>query len=173
MRLHISPKWIFSRQRRIEKRIFRLAFACCVAAGLLAPGVSCQPKHSVDHAQVTGKMLFKGKPLPGGRLTCLTVNGRFANTGDIDENGNYEIKAPVGDVGISVDNSMLRGNTTRRHLKRPNTEEHAIKGICVRIPNRYRWVDQSGLKYTVKPGPQQFDISLTDTPDSIPEASGK
>jgi hypothetical protein len=141
--------------------------------GLLAWGVGCQSKRSVEHARVTGKVLFNGKPLPGGRLTFLTVNGGFASTGDIDENGNYQIEAPVGEVGISVDNSMLRSKVTPRHLKRPNTEEHALKGTWVQIPPRYRLVDQSGLNYTVKPGLQQFDINLSDAPDPAPATPGK
>src|SRR5260370_1315116 len=59
---------------------------------------------SVERAEVTGKVLFKGQPLPGGRVTFVTVQGGFAHGGTIDERGNYTLSAPVGEVRIAVDN---------------------------------------------------------------------
>ncbi|HBI46455.1 MAG TPA: hypothetical protein DDY78_26920 [Planctomycetales bacterium] len=62
----------------------------------------------MEHADVSGKVLFQGKPLPGGQVTFVVVKGGFASSGPIGENGNYQIKSPVGDVEISVDNRMLQ-----------------------------------------------------------------
>jgi|YelNatPaOPRAMG01_1025707.scaffolds.fasta_scaffold179848_1 hypothetical protein len=163
----------------ISKLILRLA-CYCLWCGLLAliGGCGKNPK-SVEHAEVTGKVLYEGKPLPGGQVTFVTVNGGFVSSGHIDQNGNYRISAPVGEVIIGVDNSMLQpgggggkgkggGNAPKGgavHPNRPDSEsENPIKGRWVNIPLTYADPQQSGLKYTVKPGPQTYDIKLTSTP---------
>jgi hypothetical protein len=121
--------------------------------------------------EVSGKVLFKGNPLPGGRVTFAAIEGGFASTRPIDENGNYKINAPIGAVLISVDNRMLQPRRGARRgqehrLKRPDSEvveEEPIKGRrYVKIPERYANCDTSGLTYTVKPEAQTHDIELSD-----------
>ncbi len=90
-----------------------MRYGCCLLIGILVLTPGCKSRHSVDRAKVTGKVLLQGKPLPGGRVTFLSVNGGFASSDVIDENGNYQIEAPVGDVKIAVDNSMVGGGGRR------------------------------------------------------------
>jgi hypothetical protein len=157
----------------------RYWFCLLVAFLLLAPG--CKSRHSVERARVTGKVTFQGKPLPGGRVNFLAVNGAYATSGIIDENGNYEIDAPVGEVKIAVDNSMVEGGGRRKgppfnlpRSKQPpgHEEEQPIKGKYVDIPSRYRNTEDSGLIYTVKSGQQTHDIELSNARTPTPGAPG-
>lgn len=157
-----------------------LRLACgCLSLGLLILLVGCKgSSRGAQHAEVTGKVTFKGKPLPGGRISFADLKKGFASTGVIDESGNYQIKAPVGEMKISVDNSMLEqrrfggGAPKMQHPKPPGseTDEAPIKGQYVNLPSQYRDPAASGLSYTVKPGSQTHDIDLSDSP---PPASGK
>ncbi len=167
-----SPIFTDSLQRGIEKLVFRLA-CCCLSFGLLTLMAGCsKTPRSAEHVEVSGKVLLQGKPLPGGRVMFVTVKGGFASSATIDENGNYQIKAPVGDVEIGVDNQMLanrRGPKQTPHPKKPDAEaagaNQPVKGRWVKLPNRYADPHTSGLKYTVTPGSQTHNIELSDTPD--------
>jgi hypothetical protein len=155
----------------IVKSLLRLLCGCLLL-GLLTGTTGCKKGlHSTTHEEVSGKVLFKGKPLPGGRVTFAAIEGGFASTRPIDENGDYKINAPIGNVLISVENRMFQpGGGARRgdpkhNLKRPDAQgvEEEMKGRrYVPIPERYTNCDTSGLTYTVKPGAQTHDIELSD-----------
>jgi hypothetical protein len=162
----------------LNKSILRLVCGCLLL-GLLTGTIGCKKSlHSTTHEEVSGKVLFNGKPLPGGRVTFAAIEGGFASTRPIDEKGNYKIDAPIGDVLISVDNRMFLPRDAKKqarqqavHPKRPAAqaeEEGPSKGRYVPIPERYANCDTSGLTYTVKPGPQTHDIELTDKPSPSP-----
>jgi hypothetical protein len=150
----------------------RRTYWLCSAFGLWVLAAGCSKSHprSVEHVEVTGKVLFQGKPLPGGQITFLTPIGGFANTGPIDENGIYHISAPVGPVQIGVDNRALQPQTQELDKRlskirgRPieSLELKGLKGRYVAIPPKYYRVDTSGLTYEVKPEPQTYDIVLDD-----------
>jgi hypothetical protein len=146
----------------------RIAYLC-LWLGLLTLLIGCgKNPYSVDHAEVSGKVLFGGKPLPGGKVTFITVNGGFASIGTIDENGNDQIKAPVGEVEIGVTNQMLKSNAGAKgkHIlaKAEAKERQPLKGRWVKIPPQYEDPHASGLKYTVKRGEQTHDIELSANP---------
>lgn len=152
--------------------------ACCgFVLGILTLMTGCgKGQHSVEHTEVSGKVLFGGKPLPGGKVTFITVDGGFASTGTIDENGNYQIKAPVGEVEIGVTNRMLQskvGAKGKPLLAKTEAKEHqALKGRWVKIPTQYEDPHASGLKYTVKQGAQTHDIELSANPSPVSGAPG-
>ncbi len=170
MHVGISPERIARRHREVSQYFPRPAAWCCLALGLLVLSAGCKTSaRSAKSTEVTGKVTFNGNPLPGGRIVFQTVSGGFASTGDIDESGNYTINAPVGEVQISIDNTMLTQRMETPHPKRPGAEDaKPLKGKFVRLPARYRDITRSGLKYTVKPGPapQTHDIELNNTPDA-------
>lgn len=149
--------------------LFRRPACCCLSLGLLTLLAGCgRNPHSVEHTEVSGKVLFQGKPLLGGTVSFVAVNGGFPSTGIIDENGNYQIKAPVGDVEIGVTNRMLqpkRGSKGMPLLKKAEAKERQpLKGRWIKIPSRYEDPHTSGLKYKVTRGPQTHDIELSDNP---------
>ena len=153
---------------------------CCALIGLLAWVAGCnQNPRETEHAEVSGKVLIDNKPLPGGQISFVTVKGGFAASGNIDENGNYSIKAPIGEVTITVNNGCLQsqsgggGGGKKKggsggkapkdlpHPKEVEKEVQPIKGHWVSIPSRYANADTSELKYTVTPGQQTYDVKLT------------
>jgi hypothetical protein len=132
---------------------------------------------SVEYAEVTGRVLYDGKPLPGGTVTFLAVKGGFSGGGAIDENGNYKAEAPVGPVLIAVENRMLvqgkggagrvnrsEGMKQRGAKSTESVTEVRPQGHYVPIPGKYNFPDQSGLTYTVEKGAQTHDIILGDNP---------
>jgi hypothetical protein len=135
---------------------------------LIVLAVGCGgPRRSVEHVTVTGQVLFKGKPLPGGRVTFVTTQGAFASTGDIDEQGNYKVTAPAGEVKIGVDNQMLSPRSkgapasAAKGAGRPNGAEATLpKGTYVAIPRKYTDPETSGLTYTVTKGQTSHNIDL-------------
>jgi hypothetical protein len=145
----------------------------CLALGLLLPAIGCQgPKKSIEMAEVSGKVLFKGQPLPGGRITFVSKEAPgFTGSGNIDEQGNYKCQVPVGEAKVSVDNQMLQATGGGRKgpgapankpgLKRPGSEDaQPQKGRYVLIPNKYYSPDNSGLVFTIKPGSQTIEVRL-------------
>jgi len=151
----------------ISKPVLRLA-CCCLSIGLLALMAGCGNPRAPQEADVSGKVLFQGKPLPGGKVSFIAVKGGFSAIGTIDENGVYQIKAPVGEVQISVTNRMLQPRSepagAQRLSKARGGEKQTIKGRWVKIPDQYEDPSTSGLKYTVTRGSQTHDIELSDNP---------
>lgn len=169
------------------KPFLRLS-CCCLSLGLLIVMAGCGgTPRSVQTADVSGKVTFQGKALPGGRLAFVAVKGGFPSSAIISEDGTYQIKAPIGDVKIGVENGMLKpqggggkmGKGSRgggppkggSHPKQPGAEpkEEPVKGKYVAIPLIYADPATSGLTYTVKSGSQTHDIELsTSTPSGAP-----
>jgi hypothetical protein len=161
-------------------RIIRLT-SCCTMMGLLAWVAGCnQTPRGTEHAEVSGKVYIDNKPLPGGQISFVAVKGGFAAAGIIDENGNYKINAPIGEVTITVNNGALQaqqpplkvkgkggGGQAPKELPHPKEvagEVQAIKGRWVSIPSRYAQADTSELKYTVTAGPQTHEVKMTSAP---------
>jgi hypothetical protein len=166
-------RWVL--RVRFARRTFGLASGLCLALGLLLPAVGCQPnkKKEPPYAEVSGTVLYKNKPLPGGEVTFVNEGG-FTGSATIGEDGKYTVKAPTGPVKIAVDNAMLntagamsgRGRgpappANQPRLKRPDSEPpKKMPGRFVPIPQKYYNPEESGLTYTVTSGSQTFDIKL-------------
>jgi hypothetical protein len=109
---------------------------------------------------------YNGKPVTGGEITFLAAKGGFAGGGTIEEDGSYKATSvPVGEVKITVNNKMLqKGRGVPRSgpmLKRPDAEQpKEFKGTYIDLPSKYGNADETDLTYTVKPGPQTYDITL-------------
>jgi hypothetical protein len=163
---------------RVGKSAARSACWRCLLFCPLMLALGCGGSgRSVEHVEVKGRVLHKGEPLPGGRVTFVATDRGFAISADIDEQGNYTIKAPVGAVIISVDNRMLsrQGVAAAKNLPkgagRPPSEGGGkdmlkeappVKGTYKQIPSKYYLPETSGLTYTVQKGSQTHDIELTD-----------
>jgi hypothetical protein len=144
--------------------------------GLLLSG--CSRSGLGREGEVSGKVTYKGKPLPGGQVTFMTPQG-YGFNGVIDPEGNYKVRPLVGEVRIAVDNSMLaRPHESAQDMRRrmgmepapgvkvegQKSAAPAITGTYVPLPDKYRSPDTSGLTYTVKSGSQTHDIELSDNP---------
>jgi len=141
---------------------------------LLLLSAGCSSKGAV-----TGKVLYQGKPLPGGTVTFFCGSkGTF--TSPIKEDGSYNVdKVPAGDVKIGVETQSL--NRNRGAIpKMPDGYKEKFKsmipqdvdagevmpgfasspGKYVSIPEHYSDPEKSGLTYTVTGGQQPHDIEL-------------
>jgi hypothetical protein len=123
---------------------------------------------------VTGKVSYEGKPIPAGRVTFLDGKGQTYSS-PIGDDGGYSIpKVPAGEVKIAVDTgapppnipapAAVKGKTGAP----PGVPPEALKAYdfeaqrakYVKIPNKYKDPEKSGLTYTVTGGSQTHDIVL-------------
>jgi hypothetical protein len=117
-------------------------------------------------ATVSGKVTYKGEPLPAGSVAIYGANGKVQSV-TIGTDGTYTIsKAPVGDVKMTVvtpnpsPGAQQSKGATRKH---PGAEDTASSPPLkvVPIPERYTDPDKSGLNFTLKPGEQTINLDLT------------
>lgn len=112
-------------------------------------------------AQVTGKVMYQGKPVPKGTISFVPTapDGRNA-TGQLDEAGNYRLQtenpgdgALIGEynVAISARDEVVLDYTP----KKPIPPKYLA-------PAKYEKPDGSGLKATVKSGSNAIDFDLVD-----------
>ncbi|MFM7151072.1 MAG: carboxypeptidase-like regulatory domain-containing protein [Gemmataceae bacterium] len=124
---------------------------------------------------LSGKVSFKGTPLKGGNVTFISLDGKPTLNATISENGTYSVnKIPTGAVSICVETKSLRKATQGMNIPKYEPPKGAAvpeggykpTGLVdnsknyMEIPAKYEKPDSSGLKYTVKPGPQVHDIPL-------------
>jgi hypothetical protein len=150
------------------------------AVVILSFGCGKDP-HTTEYGEVSGKVIFQGKPLPGGDVSFIAVKGAFASSGPIEEDGSYKIKAPLGEVQIGVNNRKLaprdptRGPPKERLRATPRgmikVDDQPKKGRYVPLPAAVADPATSGLRYTVKPGSQTYDIELSKVPPANPNAA--
>jgi len=123
---------------------------------------------------VSGKVTYRGKPLPAGTVIFVTqAGGGFsANIRD----GEYRVeRLPEGPAKIAVstpaNTAHLKGLIAKmqpppemRKKARPDqpAEEPPADVPTVQIPARFQDPEKSGLTYTVKSGSQKYDIDLPD-----------
>ncbi len=118
----------------------------------------------VSQAEVSGRVTYRGRPLPGGVVTFISARG-LSGTAAVGSDGSYQVLAPVGDLKVSVDNRMLRKPGGRpagyRVGGRPEGEAlRPLTGTYVPLPEKYAAAETSGLSCHVSRGAQTFDIRL-------------
>ncbi len=133
----------------------------------------------IEQAEVSGKVLYQGKPLPGGNVKFVNNSGYIGICVIDPADGSYKLEAPVGEVKIAVDNRMLNTGgrqrppvdlsaAKRERPDRPGGGGQVITGTFVPLPSHYSDPERSGLKYTVKQGQQTHDIELSGNPNQPP-----
>jgi hypothetical protein len=149
---------------------------------LLLPFVAGCSRPAEQQGEVSGKVTYRGKPLPGGRITFVGAKG-YTGAAVISLQGEYHLKAPLGEVHIGVFNQMLNKNNPdsqkmasfirgkKEFMKQraksdeksqPATANEEVIGTYVKIPARYADPTTSGLTYTVQSGSQTHDVELAD-----------
>jgi hypothetical protein len=150
-----------------------------LAASLFCTLIGCQ-KTPPPTGEVSGKLTYKGEPVPMGRINFVTEDGRAAS-GEI-KNGTYKVPAaPIGLVKIEIVGTGGAGNpnnprsvevpkghggeaqleVARRMGANPPASVPTYqppKGMT--IPQKYGNTNTSGLTYEVVVGPQNHDIEL-------------
>ncbi len=149
---------------------------------LLLPVVmGCGP----GQGKVSGRVLFNGAPLPGGRVTFRPADPKQNSvSAALDEQGNYQATLPAGEVMVSIDNRELEPRAPRSRTPLPDALSPEAKKLLgpakpdksqpksaantpekrssryVKIPSKYHDAETSGLQFTVRPGNQPHDIEL-------------
>jgi hypothetical protein len=150
---------------------------------LLLAMAGCGP----GQGKVTGRVLYAGTPVPGGRVLFVPVTpGQNSVSALLTEGGDYEAVLPTGEVQVSVDNRELEPRPAIPHgiprglpggaqakiaeaLKKEamaapagSTENprQKIPGKYLAIPKKYYDPKTSGIQFTVQRGDQKHDIEL-------------
>jgi hypothetical protein len=127
-----------------------------VAVGLLQLS-GCDAKGTV-----TGKVTFKGQPLPNGLVVFVDRDGNYFPA-RIQGDGSYatSAKVPCGLMKVTV------GTVRLGRLVHP--EERVTPPDYIRIPRHYADPDKSGIVLDVRRGSQVFTIDLEDDfePDEL------
>ena len=134
---------------------FRSAGFLAASALALLAGCGGEP---TGHVQ--GKVTIDGEPVRTlGSVALQTADGRVVNSNLND--GVYSLpQAPLGPARLSVvvrPLPVIFGNPAAGKTG----SEAPPPAKFVPIPERYTDPARSGLTYTVKPGEQTFDISLS------------
>jgi hypothetical protein len=141
-------------RRRLDLGLLALSLGVALAG--------CAPRT----AQVSGKVTFKDKPLPAGTVIFTSDDGKRVDTSEIAEDGSYTMAhAPVGPVKISVQThrppTIGLAKAPVMHMGDNVGKVEDKVGKYVAIPPKYAEPADSGLTFTVQPGPQTHDITLT------------
>ena len=110
---------------------------------------------------VSGAISYKKTPLTMGTIMFMNDKGKTAQAQIKD--GKYTIvKAPVGEVLISVQVPELKGRAAEFASKYPKDFQGSAfkQAEAVPIPAHYADVKKSNLRYAVKAGEQTHDIDL-------------
>ena len=126
---------------RTKLRTMRIVAIGLALAALLTSG--CKSENRT--AEVSGRVMFQGKPLSGGIVRFHSASDDRSGFATIHPDGTYALSsAPVGKVKISVDTAHLR-----RH-----------RNVHLPIPEKYRSFKTTDLTYKVQPGSQSHDLLL-------------
>jgi hypothetical protein len=117
-------------------------------------------------ATVTGKVTYKGDPVPAGTVSFFGSRDQVASAA-LRPDGSYEAAGvPVGEVKVTV-TTPLPGPSQEQLAKNPMVQERRQGGNMVlpsektvAVPTKYSLPGTSGLSLTVVEGSQPFDIPL-------------
>jgi hypothetical protein len=112
---------------------------------------------------VSGTISYKGEKLGNGIVTFVGANGQAASA-PIQADGTYSmINVPVGTVKIKVETIAPLENAPKSMMGvgMPDMKgQQKEAGKYVKIPDRYKDTEKSGLTYQVNSGTQTHDINL-------------
>jgi hemoglobin len=110
-----------------------------------APDKKSEEKGAEDAGTVSGKVTYKGVPVPAGTIAFHPKEGK-AISAKLSEDGSYSADmVPPGEYAVTVETDSVK----------PPAK-------FVKLPKKYAGPETSGLKYTVVKGKQAFDIALED-----------
>ena len=129
-------------------------------AMLMASGAGCGPTDP-DQANilpVSGKVTYKGKPVPKGTVTFHSDGGRMA-TGEIKEDGSYSLTtAQPGDGAVAGHHRVsIVANEGDPTLMPSSPGYVRPKNL---VPPKYNQPDQSGLEANVTAESKEINFDL-------------
>jgi hypothetical protein len=116
-----------------------------------------------ESGRVTGKVVYRGRPLPAGSVTFHAADGKAA-FGMIDD-GVYQVRGvPAGKVRITVETASARRVllTGLPGLAGAEEEAKARESKTPVVPTKYTNPDSTPLTCVIQGGEQTHDLSLED-----------
>ncbi len=138
---------------------------------LLVLLAGCRSRPSETAADLSGRVTYKDAPVTAGLITFHRENGSIF-TAPIQSDGTYSVfQAPVGEVVATIDTEQANpdrpkmtygGNQGGKMGYTPEGVSAGPQGKYVKIPMKYTVKSMSPLKFTLKPGKQTENFTLTD-----------
>lgn len=148
----------------------RTALSLLAGLGLLLPLAGCSARAGMPKlGKVSGKVIYKGKPVESGHIVFTPVEGKGgatgqSATGEIGRDGSYEMTTfDTGDgaiLGQHIISVEVRSSTEMPKPKPDSTIDYVLPKSV--IPSNYSSPDKSPLRYTVREGSQTYNIELKD-----------
>lgn len=138
----------------------RLALACVFATLTSSILVGCGASGPAK-GSVSGKVTYKGQPVPKGTVTFVAVDAKGRNaTGAINPDGSFTLQTEnPGDGAILGDYKVTISARDDVVLDYTPTKPVPPKMLA---PAKYESPESSGLTATVKSGSNTFNWELTD-----------
>ena len=138
----------------------RSSFRPALALALLTlAAVGC-----AGRGDVSGKVSYKGKPLVFGTVQ-FEASDKTIKQANIKEDGTYFVPGvPVGEARVAVSSQNPLSSDfqpLQREGQPPRKPRPEVKGWFP-IPEEYQDLSKPKLTYTVKKGPNTYDIDLKD-----------
>lgn len=111
---------------------------------------------NANEGTVSGRITLDGEPLKVGTITLVPADGRTATAGGTVADGEYEVKAPIGDKRVQISAPKITG---KHKVYEDLPDSPVVDTIVELLPPRYH--SHTELTYTVSPGRQSKDFELT------------
>ena len=115
----------------------------------------------LSQATATGKVTYKGKPVPYALI--IMSNDRISSTGAADADGNYTVSnAPPGKVLVGVNTDAGRGMLMSATMAAMQGGDKSSKPSFLDVPKKFFAPETSGLTVEVKDRkePNNIDIEI-------------
>ena len=140
--------------------------ATVVGCGKAADGFSGQ------RGKVSGKATLAGEPLPAGcQVLFMATKGGFTASGPVGADGAFALEyqvpqgLPVGDYVVQIsppaEGSSAAPVDPAAMAQKMTLQANAKPANDLPFPERYASTSTSGLAFTVQPGANTFELSLT------------
>jgi hemoglobin len=121
-----------------------------------------------DTGSVSGKVTYKGQPLPAGTVIFVSADGK-ASSAALAPDGTYKVeKLKPGEYSVGIETDSVKPKPPGDKPKPPDDKKADDKPAdkqapkYVAIPAKYADPAKSGLKVTIVKGDQQHDFDLQD-----------
>lgn len=121
----------------------------------LAMLAGCEPSRP-ETAEVSGRITFKGKPVPQGRILFWPSKGRPAMA-EIQPDGTYELTTFSGSDGAMLGEHRVTIKATRMHFPDGNQTKGVVQWL---VPQRYENINTSPLTAEVSTGKNSINFNL-------------
>ena len=138
-------------------RAARRAVAIALLTALVVASGGCGQK--VKLARVTGKVTYKGNPVPNGGITFLPDPSGPPASGSIGPDGTYTLQtADLGEGAVLGKHAVMITALQSGEAKGPEERDPLPPPI---IPTKYGSTSTSGLTAEVKDGDNVINFELT------------